>query len=272
MNLIDWMDDPIPREQMLCHYTDYCAALNHILPERALKFSSLRKTHDPLEFEDFSYGAGSVAAGDRAVVLESMDRGLQLGTEEQQIVKGKAKIGCFTIDATDISGELHHKACYRCRMWSQYAKAHTGVCLVFDRNRLISVLRGQVGDAYTFLQQRIFYSNDLGELQRRVFIQPKDTVYTAKERVLKNADWYFFTKLADFRDENELRICYWREATDADSDCEILSVGDALAGVLLGNSFPQEYRPTAINEARKLGVPVLQILWLHGTPFWVEVT
>ena len=258
-------------DDLLFHYTEYTTAMEHVLHERLLKFSSLKWSHDPLEYNDYEYSAASNAAGDRAVAFESLHQQLRRGQAENDIVKKRAKVACFSIDDGLAPIDLHHKGCYRSRMWTQYSRGHTGICIVFSKQRLLSCIRRQLLDEDVCISGKVNYQNIESKRFDLVFKRPWEESPEPDKAVLENAGIHFFSKLEDYHDEAEFRIVYWRAVPDLSSNAEFLDVKDAFAGILVGNSFHTRYRPVVKKQAAELHVPVFQITWYLGTPLWEEI-
>ena len=271
MNLESYLNDPVPNGDVLCHYTTSATAMEHILHDGKLKLAALRTSHDPLEFEDFEHSAHTWASGDQKVVMDMLDELTKRGVRENEIVKHHIKIACFCIDGSDLAEHPHHKACNRSRMWIQYANAHTGICLAFDRQILINEVSKQIGQENVIFSDRVDYKNSLKELAAAVSLSPADRVATELDRVRKHAKLFLFTKLKDFQNENEYRICFWKRNESSISEHELLRVGGAIVGILLGSSFPEAYIPLIRKKAKDMQIPVCQAFWLHGTPLWVDL-
>ena len=109
-----------------------------------LLFNSLSNTHDPLEFLDYS----AVTLDDKIRSDERISEEINMISSINVIFKTATKIACFSADVVPKPGVdpslLFGKGFCRSRMWSQYADAHRGVCLIFDRNILIDSVNDHI--------------------------------------------------------------------------------------------------------------------------------
>jgi hypothetical protein len=262
----DYFDSRRVDGGLLFHYTDREAALEHILYEGLLKFTALKWSHDPLESDDYEYSAASNATGIKAVAMDSLKQQIARGHQEGDIVKRRAKIACFTVDPGDLSLEPHLKGCFRSRMWTQFAEAHSGMCLAFDKGLLLSSIAAQLNRDDQLLSKKVTYQNYDSQRFEVAFKRPWEDSPVPEQAVLDRAGVHFFGKVEDHRDESEFRIVFWRAATDLSGNPEFLEIRDALVGIILGKRFPQAYVGLAKDQANRLGVPSFQLSWYLGTP------
>lgn len=270
IDLESYLQQSEPNSELLFHYTAPLTAVAHVLPEQKLIFTSLKLSHDPIEFEDLDYSAYSGAAGDKRVVTEQLDSLVRKGSRENEIIKKFFKIACFCRDRESQPHSAHFKGCNRSMMWSHYAKGHGGVCLVFKRTDLISEVQRQIGADGLVLSSDMDYTNDLRKLEAVVNLGPADGVVSAEDRIKMNSKYLLFTKLMDFQNENEFRICFWKRQQTQQVDREFIDIGKAIIGILLGSSFPEPFARLITLQARDMNLPVFQVFWLHGMPLWVD--
>lgn len=271
--LIDllYFEKPEPDEELLFHYTRYATALEHILERGTLKFSALKDSHDPLESDNYETSAASNASGDKEVALESLRQQAARGLQENDVVKKRAKIACFTIDSGPVPIKDHKKGCLHSRMWTQFAHAHTGVCVVFDKTAVLQEIQNSLGPHDTLISASVHYADFDSERFDVVFKRPWEGSPVPEQAVLESAGVHFFSKLEDHRDESEFRVAFWRSHIDISGNAEYLPVGRAIAGVILGKRFPSAYIPLAKDQAARFGAPVFQIGWYLGKPLWKQM-
>lgn len=127
--------------QQLFHYTTKETAIEKIFPDTTIRMGSMRATNDPRETAPWFFGW----------VMEEgePDPGYEFFAIDERIdemLKRACLIACFTKDAPDPYPEIDPDRYFRedlglqgyehDRMWAQYAGNHTGVCILFDRDRL----------------------------------------------------------------------------------------------------------------------------------------
>lgn len=124
----------IDAHKYLYHYTSREVLLEYILPSEKIKMSQFGLTNDPRESKKWSFTIvfpGIVYPLNSNEVNSIIDKA-------NLLVKEYCKVICFTRDDPNIE-KLHHghkiygRGYAHPRMWAQYAKRHTGVCIVFDK-------------------------------------------------------------------------------------------------------------------------------------------
>ncbi len=118
----------------LYHYTSEEVLINHILPEKRLRFSPFYETNDPHETKSWHFSMSD----DLEVGMESQSSKDFLKNQERfsDILKSQIKVLCFAQDNIE-DGWRYGKGTLKPRMWAQYAKNHTGACIIFNRTKLI---------------------------------------------------------------------------------------------------------------------------------------
>ena len=261
MLTINDLDNYNKDDKFIYHYTNYNVAIENILNTNTLLFNKVKKMNDPLEFENFIHAA----SWNDEIQKDEMFKLLRIGKESNNIVKNKMKICCFCID-TDISEYIDYVHCInkgysRSRMWSQYANGHRGVCFIFNRIKLIEILKRQYDDVFS---GEIHYRNNLFNIFNFTDIDYE----TAKnmnplEWVKRHIPEYLFYKVDDYKSEQEYRMAVF---SDDDSDNILIDFEDSLEGVILGVRFPEVYKVNINNVLRTKNLPFFQVNWFYGKP------
>jgi len=267
--------NPLVDDDLIYHYTTGADCIEHILADRRLRFTSLSRTNDPLEYQDFYHSATGTGTT-RDQLKQLLDKGFRIN----DILKQFCKICCFSIDqepgtVPNATG-LFHKEFAKSRMWSQYANYHRGVCLVFSASRLYEILmpdteslRVSQESIVDIFKGKVEYNNFLRKLDETLTIE-----YSANElkkseidRIRENAQAYLFTKLEDYKDEQEYRIVLYSSKGFLDGESAYVRFGDALQCVILGCSFPNVYEQNIITfSKKKIEFGVVKLNWIHGMP------
>jgi hypothetical protein len=124
-------------DKYVYHYTSAAVALNFVIKNGILKFGRFKTVNDPRESIDWSFGYASLEGpvGDTG----------NISREVNAILKGNCNLCCFVSDDSSATTNqetrstmpnMYERGHSRPRMWAQYAKNHSGVCLVFDRQKL----------------------------------------------------------------------------------------------------------------------------------------
>jgi hypothetical protein len=127
-------------KNMVCHYTGKEAAIS-ILSGKQINFSHLASCDDPRESKQWSFG---FIGAEQRLCLENYAK---VPNVFSIYIRNNSRVLCFcgwNDEDLDFSNNMvpHYREAYyragfaRSRMWSQYGKRHTGICLVFDRTRL----------------------------------------------------------------------------------------------------------------------------------------
>jgi hypothetical protein len=261
-------------EKYLYHYTTMEAAIDHIITSRTLKMGKYTETNDPKESKCWQFSLGT---------NESRDLG-QYNTSElsewlSSALKGKAKLACFSMDAEELSGshmeDIFNRGFSKPRMWVQYADEHTGVCLVFDRQRLTDAITSGIFDEDAVLHGPVMYLNR--SIVRRLF-SPDDQQYTINidylDRVGREAyvdahmrshyKRLFFEKMADWRDESEWRCVVFSE-TEEDL---YVDYKDSLVGVMFGENSDERAIQGLIDATESWGIRYMGLKWKNCSPWY----
>ena len=123
--------------EYIYHYTSVDTLLKYILPQKRLRFSPLENTNDPEERKwHVSCAVGEPGDDWSDICIHDILNEISSG------IARNARIICFSQDDTGACGAwgglYYTKGFARPRMWAQYGQNHTGVCLVFKRDNVVS--------------------------------------------------------------------------------------------------------------------------------------
>ena len=232
-------------ERYLYHYTSVNKAIK-ILYGNCLKFSKLNNLNDTVEskpkmsHESFSELNEFKKAFDyfRKISNES----LQLLCFSKDSTEHLQKSADLTTALSDFSGRGFALP----RMWAQYADNNNGVCLIFDREKLKSIIGCFLGpllvtdndvqyvNNFTDVCINLNEINNLLELNERIgnknneYVLFLDFVKSNMEFTLYN----YFTKFDDWEKEKEYRFL----ALGKD-DYFVKNISKALAGIVVGENI-----------------------------------
>ena len=234
---------------LLYHYTKMSTALEHIIPNSTLRMSPITATNDPVERESILHGA----SGSGINAEDDWMGNVAFKASQVQIMREAAKLVCFTKDDGDklptaIDNFTLYKGYGKARMWAQYAESHSGVCIVFSMDELYrSFNEGIIAEykdepwcsteAYRLVHGDVVYSDDRYPHQLDAWLDANDEGVTnadAIEYLRERATNYFFSKLEDFRDEQEYRIAVYGEGMPKDTSLTVPFKSQAIKAVILG--------------------------------------
>ncbi|WP_212988557.1 DUF2971 domain-containing protein [Actinoplanes auranticolor] len=225
------------------HYTGAEPAISGILRSGTLRLSPFESTNDLWESWPLRPGISSSA--------DAPDRGPERGhwDDIDRIIRLHAKVACLTQDyeIADAFGRDALRGWNRLATWNHYGAGHSGICLRFDRQALISsftvapvpgaLLRFHGPVEYRGISPGVGPSLvDLDQIEEFGL----DAVATAYAR--DNHQQLFFRKHRDWGNELEYRLVLIDRST---LPAEI-PIRDALTGVYLGVNFPERRRPAVL--------------------------
>lgn len=250
----------------LFHYTSRETALEHILPTCTLRFGRLPRTNDPREFGPTLFTIGGY--GD----MEDFNP-FELIADADRLLRESVHLLCLTEDQPrHPTRGRYGDGPERARMWAQYAGNHSGVCLVFDKERLLGAAEEQFPTTpnRSLLHQRVRYLVRGEEPRMRMLHQPdagQDLSGIIENMVREHADELFFTKDWDWESESEYRLLLRGET----NEIEELDVSEALEAVIAGPRFHPVYKHALWRLCEELEVLALEIQWEMGPAYVVKM-
>jgi hypothetical protein len=226
----------------LYHYTNANVAMYNILASGTLRLSPFESTNDLWESRPLHPNLSSHHDDENW----PEDSGhMDLWADIDRNIRLHAKVACFTRDFTlpdhawnrDASRGWGHLS-----LWAHYGTSHTGICLRFNRARLITAFQEQTDPAalhfhgpvrYVSTQGVGPYGLDIGQI--REFGVDAAALAYAKA----NHESLFFRKYWDWENEAEYRLVL----LDQSLLPAHIDIRGALSGVVLGEAFPERRRP-----------------------------
>jgi len=227
----------------LFHYTNAEAAIFGILRSGTLRLSPFESTNDLWESRPL-YPNLTLHADDR-----SLDR-MGLWNELDRLIRIHAKVACLTQDWELPNSVLNPNALRgwnHLSIWAHYGARHTGICLQFDRDKLLeSFTNALIPGALLRFHGPVVYRSvsvgagsdgvDMGQIREfgldAVAINYAETHHGQ----------IFFRKHADWSNESEYRLVL--------IDQSVLPIEfpirEALTGVFLGDAFPSSRLPALL--------------------------
>lgn len=226
----------------LYHFTSVEKA-TLILDGNSLRFSKITNTNDTLESKP-KFGLIGINSPEKVKTI--LNRIKEINNKYIQLL-------CFT---TDSDVKLHtnsEKIKYNDytgrgfslpRMWAQYANNNDGVCFVFDKQKLFALVDRELG-ANQIKRDRINYSSQYDKDPTRFEYESLAFLEEAENELSKSIQYVtfikdntsytnvnYFTKLEDWRTENEFRILAYGE-----DEFFIKNIKSALVGIIIGEQI-----------------------------------
>lgn len=255
----------------LYHYTSIDKAVQFILKDRTLMFNSLRGTNDPKESRNWKF---DFHIDDN--LSPTFKESTQLWRDVSEEIKTKCKVLCFSKDmpglGKDMLNDIYLRGFAKPRMWAQYGDNHKGLCLIFDRKRIESLLIEQ------FDQESELYGSDISYRNSPLKGDIRSSPYTLNYPLLRElgiAEYVkrhiytynselIFEKSLDWRDENEYRFLMHIDSLEN----QFLKFGNALKGVVFGAAATDDDQRDIFQLVYKGGTQFEQISYINGTPWY----
>ena len=238
------------------HYTKADIAIEKILYDGTLKFGSLINTNDPQETRGWS---GFLDRTPEKDYLMNSQVAEKFNVTLRQQILTKYKISCFSYGISNNDYSVFTDGAGWChpRMWAQYAADNKGVCLVFNKDRLISSVVGCFGKDNVF-SKKIDYYTHVKQLPK-----PGELIDNVESYIEKHKNEIFFSKYSDWKDENEFRVVV-KSSNQAE---EFVRFENSLAGIIVGVDFSIEaYRVLLENICSKYRCCYGKMFWINGVP------
>lgn len=263
--------NPLPPDvSYLYHYTTADTALNHILKKRTLKFNSFSKVNDPRESKEWDISP-----------FVRMGLNLELGQydaisrEVSEILKGNAKLVCFSRDKNEAVGKwqpgaLLERGFSKPSMWHHYGEKHNGLCLMFDRNKLNNSFIKALDQSRLFSGE-VHYSNRgiLPKMGDDPFIINLTAVSCATSYLsaihAHLSRWFselFLRKLTDWANEDEYRWIYFGD----DANPVYVDFEDSLEAIVIGEHVSNTHSEDILRYCVKYHADVANLDWHNGFP------
>src|SRR2546425_1088870 len=141
------------------HYTKAESLVEHILPNRNIRFSRFTRTNDPREFKDWNLGLRTTGRF-RDFTHHEWEL---LQIQASNLLRHHCRLFCTTSDDKSAVGigidNIDGRGFCRPRMWDQYAARHTGTCLIIDRARFDTQVRNAISSDVEVQCGPVIYSN-----------------------------------------------------------------------------------------------------------------
>ena len=276
MNYLPLIYELRDHERYVYHYTKAETARDYILPSRTLRLGPFLETNDPRESRQWEFSADSLGKLDLSN-YGTRELSDWLGGTLQQ----SARVACFCQDVGTLTGdplrEMYQRGFSRPRMWAQYAQDHRGVCLVFDRAKLIDSMRAAfaaIANTIILFYAPVEYRNHrlvhiAAENEFSVTVEDLESVGRERypwEHLKRYWHGLFFEKAEDWRAEAEWRAVGFTTGTDP----ILVPVDQALAAVIHGSNISRSMSYSIIALTDTPEIEHMGLVWKNGSP-WYDI-
>lgn len=240
----------IDTSKYLYHYTSMETACK-ILYYRTLRFSSLSSTNDIFEqrskiiFEHVTSSNIDIANFVREyLACERKKIKILCFSQDTELNLDEQKAMCMYLSRDQIRANVTGRGFALPRMWAQYAENSRGVCLIFNKQKLLESLSKQsiinTPKSVEYINYYFPYRITEGELIRMYELINSSESEVLNELISEDSGfghYNFFCKLCDWSSENEFRII---TAVDNPSDIiEVSNIGEFIEGVVIGHNVDE---------------------------------
>jgi hypothetical protein len=259
----------------LFHYTKRETALEYILTTGRIKLSLFADTNDPVEVKTWGFPIRGVSENKTDGIFDLS----AIEDEANRIRTQEWKLLCLTMDGPGykepepgmlFTGHFHRGFC-RSRMWAHYADRHTGVCLVFDGNKLDQSIKEVLSATSTIFSGPVRYQDhwdkeSLAEIGAFFLsyreIESPNVLTGLRSHFLRNYEELFLRKSRDWETEFEYR---WLVHNTAPGP-EYVPISASLRSVIVGVDFPKVYEPSLIELCKNLNTSAGRMYWTGRVP------
>ena len=257
-------------DRLLYHYTKASTATSHILKNRLLQFGSYAHANDPKESKAWRFSLGTNE--DRDLGKYTME---ELSVWLSKELKGRAKLACFSTDTAPLTGDhmkdIFNRGFCKPRMWANYAENHTGVCLVFEREKIRKLIEKQFRSCIV-LNDYVTYVNrcvipNLSQQQYTINVDYLESVgreVYVRSHLKTHYRQLFFEKMMDWRDESEYRWVIFSDSADALS----LDIEDCLVGIIFGENTKEDDIEQVMEMTASWGLDYMGLKWKNCSPWY----
>jgi len=264
---------------MIYHYTNMNTAMEYILADERLRFSSFRKVNDPYEKGIRSLGY-TYSGYDESNKVKSHGMRLNIIDDLEMmntIRLDESKLLCFSQNDDNIrlSGsplidikKYYRTGFFKPRMWAQYGDENQGICIAISREKLANELKKTYPN-FVLYRSQVSYSDSIEKIRmaHKLKINPNNMTnfreYYINKHIKEYRNEIFFSKNADWRDEKEYRYLL---ITDANENDYFINISSSITAVFCGIEFHNVYMESLLQITKNLDIDVFKLSLDDGLP------
>jgi len=284
MNDVDKIFNNLYNEDIIYHYTKASTAIDHILFEKQLIFSNVRKLIDPIE----SKPAPRINIGSRNMDIEKVsmsdlndlrdflmnleDSICQISFCKNEMGKDFASSYCFST----IDGNEEYFGFTKPRMWDQYADNYSGVCIAFSKQKILALNNKNIelleGDVEYVINSHLRFKK-MGDISLNFLLEKGLDEYKKEaENKVKNGLFY---KHKDYIGENEYKIvsqfdksrCSPRVVKgELEFDTTMmLDISGCIEAIFVSSYANYKQQKDLLMYANEFKVPMIEMEWQYNS-------
>ncbi|MCL1066146.1 DUF2971 domain-containing protein [Shewanella olleyana] len=264
-NYFDEQIEFLSSDDALFHFTRKETAIEHILDKCSLRLGGFSMTNDPQEYKPKQ----TAATGWRWEARHSSQIDELTGLIDELLWKDIKFISFCQNEFIDKNLVSH--SILKSRMWSQYGDNHSGICIVISKSKLLAQLQEQYGETHIINARNVSY--DEPNLKSKIHgldVATPELDNTSNHNIALNhikvhLQPLLFNKQPDYKDENEFRVVLTLMRPQVKTDFIFVDLIKCINSIVLGDAFPEVYKPTMLDLAKRLGVPCQKLSWESDT-------
>lgn len=258
-------------ENLLFHYTNYFNALSIGIGNK-LWANQLSQMNDPLEFRALGQHFSLSGEPSREEISNKSEELYKANKKRNDTVR----LLSFSVDDFHFHDNVFSKQVTFCnnlnhgwartRMWTQYANNHKGVCLIFDKEKILNAT-SKLKDIQ-YYEGKINYSNDFHKFEDKMDVdfslsdfQKDYSNYFMQDDKIQ----FLFQKCDDFMAEQKYRLLFVSNYFKKDKPF-IFDFEDSLCGIIFSDKFDENNYETLKKLSNIKNIPVFHLQWDYGMP------
>lgn len=235
-------------DKYIYHYTTFDAAII-IFNSMSLRFSNICKANDTVESKPKLVFPSGVTESDEERIINFFININTFGLKMLCFTRDNTIDNYIEKDLLKLYADYSGRGFSLPRMWAQYAGNNSGICLVFDKAKLLSLVDKQIKllvikkENVNYIDQFVGYKIE-SEIVDNVLnylngegSKTGNTIIGMRlfSKFPQLVNYNYFNKLDDWKGEHEYRIIAMN-----DKDIFINHIDEALTGVVIGERIPIE--------------------------------
>ena len=231
------------------HYCKTKTAIEHILFNREIRLSPRNNSNDPIENISFKISE-SIAITDNNIEARTKKASIELNKNLSKKL-GSIKQACFCRNNNSKKGTNEQYGFLKPRMWDQYGDNYKGVCIAFDKKKLLKNQKIKLKGKIKYLT----YSDldrDYLEIDRNA-LDKRGSQYS--NELMNYANKLLLRKHIDYQDEREYRICVFGK-----NKYEYINIENSINGLIIIPELINEYtHKSFLKYSRDLKIPLIYL-------------
>lgn len=233
---------------LISHYTTYDVLINHVIPSRKLRFSSLSRLNDPHERQK--------RASRLFTTSSDTEDDVRIFSEARRVRENGIKVFCSSafVDDDDL---FNCKSSHISPMWAHYSRVfdnendNRGCVLIIDEGKLISAISSQIKIIKNRFVEYVPYGVPIQGVVSEFLGNPTKEEIISK--ICEGAEKVWFKKSDQWKYECEYRIVVYDEAPDY----YYFNISDSIVGVAVDCKSFNALSDSKRDIMKSMGVPLI---------------